>query len=139
MDNILDIDLVIERNRYSKVYNFSFILFVIVLLVIYVIFTYKYQTYYHLKGKMINGELEILVPLEDIKVMQKKTYLIIDDREHLYQITHISEDLYVDYNYQNYGYLYLKVDGLSNIDNFVYNVKIPKENKVLAKYVKDYL
>ena len=42
-------------------------------------------------------------------------------------------------NYQNFCYLYLKADNLTNINNFVYDIKIPKENKILARYLKDYL
>ena len=57
----------------------------------------------------------------------------------MYKITHINKELYVDDNYKNYCYIYLKVNNLTNIDNFVYDIKIPKENKILAKYLKDYL
>ena len=28
---------------------------------------------------------------------------------------------------------------LTNIDNYIYEIKIPKENKVLVNYLKDYL
>ena len=139
MDNILDIDIIIDRNRYSKVYNFSLVLFVILLITLYVILTYRYQTYYLLKGRIVSNELELMIPINDIKKIQENDQIIIDGKSYYYKVTRISESIYIDNNYENYCYLYLKVDMITNIDNFVYDVKIPKENKALVKYLKDYL
>ena len=139
MDNNIDIDLIINRQKYSQIYNFTLILTIILIVILYIIFTYKYQTYYQLKGKMIDNKIELLVPIKEISMIQKNNALIIDDTSYSYQIVHISNELYIDPNYQNYCYLYLKVTNLENIDNFVYDIKIPKENKILAKYLKDYM
>lgn len=139
MDNILDIDLIIGRNKYSKVYSFSLVLFVILLIILYVILTYHYQTYYLLKGRIVSDEIELMIPINDIKNIWENDQLIIDNKTYYYKVTRISESLYIDNNYENYCYIYLKVDAIKNIDNFVYDIKIPKENKVLVKYLKDYL
>lgn len=139
MNNILEIDLIINRQKYSKIYNFNFILFIILLITIYIIFTYKYQTYYQAKGRIVDNEIELLVALEDLKYLQENNILIIDNNSYLYKITHINKELYIDENYHNYCYVYFKVNNLTNIDNFVYEIKIPKENKILVKYLKDYL
>ena len=139
MNNVLEIDLIIDRQKYSKIYNFSFSIFIIILITIYIIFTYKYQTYYKLKGRIINNEIELFVALEDLKYLQDNHELMIDNIIYSYNVSHINESLYLDENYHNYCYLYIKVDNLSNIDNFVYEIKIPKENKTLVKYLKDYL
>ena len=139
MNNILEIDLIINRQKYSKIYNFNFTLFTILLITIYIIFTYKYQTYYLLKGRVKGNEIELLVAIEDLKYLQENNTLIIDNLTYSYKVTHISEYLYLDENYHNYCYLYLKVNNLTNIDNFVYEIKIPKENKTLVEYLKDYL
>ena len=56
-----------------------------------------------------------------------------------YNINKISEDLYVDDSLNNYKYIYLNVDNLSNINNYVYEVKLEKENKKIIEYLKDYL
>lgn len=139
MHENLVIDLIIGRQKYSKVYNFTWILLVILLITTYVIFTYRYQTYYLLKGRMINNEIELLVPIEEIEIIQKNHNLIINNTKYNYKITHINQELYIDEYYQNYCYIYLKVNNLTNLDNWVYDIKIPKENKILAKYLKDYL
>ena len=139
MNYNLEIDLIINRKTYPKIYNFTYVLLVVLLITIYIIFTYKYQTYYFLKGRMINNEIELLVPISEVEIIQNNHNLIINNTRYNYKITDISKELYLDNDFQNYCYLYLKIDNLSNIDNFVYNLKIPKENKILAKYLKDYM
>ena len=139
MHENLVIDLIIGRQKYSKVYNFTWILLVILLITTYVIFTYRYQTYYLLKGRMINNEIELLVPIEEIEIIQKNHDMLINNNNYSYTIIHINQELYIDEYYQNYCYIYLKVNNLTNLDNWVYDIKIPKENKILAKYLKDYL
>ena len=139
MYNLLEIDLILNRKKYSKIYNTSLIITIIILVFIYIIFTYKYQSYYLIKGKINNNQLELLVNINDIKYIKDNNSLSIDNKKYSYKLTTISNDILVDDNYNNYKYIYLKVDNLTNINNFVYEVKIPKENKTLAKYLKDYL
>ena len=139
MDNLLEIDLILNRKKYPKIYNTSLIILIIILVFIYIIFTYKYQSYYVIKGKMINNKLEKLENINDIKYIKNSTNLSIDNKKYSYLLNTISNDIYVDENYNNYKYIYLKVNNLTNIDNFVYEIKIPKENKILAKYLKEYL
>lgn len=139
MNNVLEIDLILNRKKYSKIYNIFLIILIIILIFIYIIFTYKYQSYYLIKGKIINNKLELLVKINDIKYIKNNTNLKIDNTIYSYKITTISNEILIDENYNNYKYIYLNIDNLSNIDNYVYEVKIPKENKILAKYIKDYI
>ena len=139
MDNLLEIDLILNRKKYSKIYNIFLIILTIILIFIYIIFTYKYQSYYLIKGKIINNKLELLVNINDIKYIKNNTNLKIDNTIYSYKITTISNEILIDENYNNYKYIYLNIDNLSNIDNYVYEVKIPKENKLLAKYLIKYL
>ena len=139
MDNVLDIDLIINRNKYAKVYKFSLVMLVVIIICIYIIIAYRYQTYYLLKGRIINNQLELTVSIDDIKNIYANNQLIIDNQIYNYQVMRISEYLHIDNNFQNYCSLYLNVNGLVNIDNFVYDIKIPKENKALVEYIKDYL
>ena len=132
MDYNLAIDLIINRQKYSKVYHFSSILFVVILVFTYVIFTYKYQTYYTLKGRVINNEIELFISPEELQTIEKGIDIIIDNEVYSYRISHITIE-------NEYYYLYLQIPNLSHIDNYVYDLKIPKENKTLAKYLKDYL
>ncbi len=122
MDNVLEIDLILNQKRYSKIYNTSLIIMAIILIVIYVAFTYKYQTYYVIKGKMQDNKLELLVNISDIKYIKNNAVMKIDNELHSYRVTTISKEIYVDEKYNNYKYIYLDVNNLNNIDNYVYEV-----------------
>ncbi len=139
MSNRLKVDLILERQNFLGIYYATYLISFIILLAIILLFTIKYETYYITKGKMVDSELCIIVKPEDIKFINNKHYLIIEDKEYVYRIDKISNELYVDDNYVNYQYVFLTIYKLSNIDNYVYEVRIPKEKKILAKYLKDYL
>lgn len=139
MSNRLKVDLILERQNFPGIYYATYLISFIILLAIILLFTIKYETYYITKGKMVDSELCIIVKPEDIKFINNKHYLIIEDKEYVYRIDKISNELYVDDNYVNYQYVFLTIYKLSNIDNYVYEVRIPKEKKILAKYLKDYL
>ena len=135
MNNPLEIDLIIERKKYPPIYNTYLIILIILLITIYIIFTYKYQSYYITKGKIVNNQLELLVNIEDIKYLKNNHTLEIENKCYQYTIVSISNEL-IDNNYQ---YIHLKIDNITNIDNYIYEIKIPKENKIIAKYLKEYL
>jgi len=139
MNDILDIEIILKRKKYSKLYNIGLILIIILVVYLYIIFTYKYQTYYISKGKIIDNKLELLVKIDDLSYINNNSKLKIDDKIYIYKVDSISNELYVDEFYNNYKYVYLKVEYLNNIDNYVYEIKIPKENKVIAKYLKNYI
>lgn len=138
MSDVLEIDLILNRQKYPKTYKITFIINIVILIFIYIIFTYHYQSYYLIKGRIINNELELLVPIDDIKYINNNKELTIDNQTYLYKLNSISSEIY-NYDFINYKYIYLKINNLTDIDNYVYEVKIPKENKILAKYLKDYL
>ncbi len=137
--NDISIDLILDKTKFPKTYNASLIIITILGIFLYIIFTYKYQTYYISQGKIINNQIELLVNLNDIKYIQNSSEVEIEGTVYKYCLAHIDNNLYVDDNYQNYQYLYIEVAGIHNIDNYVYKVKIPKENKTLAKYLIKYL
>lgn len=139
MNDILDIEIILKRNKYPKIYNISLIILAIISIFIYVIFTYKYQSYYQTKGKIQNNELIVIVDLNDLKYFVDNTILLIDNQEYSYQVNNIDDNIYIDDNYNNYTYIHLKVSMLKNINNYVYEIKVKKENKTLAKYLKEYL
>lgn len=139
MDNNLELDLILERKKYPKIYNTNLIIIIIILIFIYIIFTYRYQTYYITKGKIENKQLKISVNISDIKYLKNSNKLLIDNQIYYYKINDISKEVYIDENNNNYKYLYLKIFNINNIDNYVYEIKIEKENKLLAEYLKEYL
>ena len=139
MNDVLEIALMLNKRRYAKIYNASVILIVIFFVSIIVIFTIKYQSYYITMGTMIDNKLELLVNIQDINMINDNNTLVIDNVKYNYKISKIDNKLYRDDTFNNYKNLYLDVTNLTNIDNFVYEIKIPKENKTLYKYIIDYI
>ena len=139
MNNILDIEIILNKQKYHTVYNIGWILLTITLIFIYVSCIYKYKTYYLTTGTLKNNKLEILVRIDDIKYINNNQILEIDNKPYRYNIFKISEELYVDESLNNYKYIYLNVYNLNNIDNYVYEIKLEKENKKIIEHIKDYL
>ena len=139
MNDILDIEIILKKQKYHRIYNIGYILIIILSIFIYVSYIYKYKTYYITKGTIKDNNLELLVNINDIKYISNNNILEIDNILYSYNIDKISEDLYVDDFLNNYKYIYLNVDNLSNINNYVYEVKLEKENKKIIEYLKDYL
>ena len=138
MNDILDVEIILKRKKYSPIYNVGIILIIIFLIIVYILFTYQYQTYYISKGKVLDNKLELIVDINDIKYVKNNSLIKLDDTYYHYSIEKISEELIIDNLYNNYQYVYLEVDGLKEKDNYVYQIKIPKEKQILAKYLKKY-
>ena len=138
MNNDIGIDLILNRKNYGHIYKINCLLILILLIFAYVIFTYKYQSYYISKGKVIDCKLELMIDNDDIKYFENTNYLYIDNDRYNYRIDYISS-LYVDEDYHNYVYIYLNIINMICTDNYVYEIKIPNENKLLAEHLKDYL
>ena len=139
MNDILDVEIILKKQKYHIIYNVGLILIVIIIIFIYVSFLYNYKTYYITKGTMVDGNLKLLVDINDIKYITNNNILIIDSSNYEYNIKSISEELYVDDSLNNYKYIYLKVNNLSNINNYVYEIKMIKEDKKIIEYLKEYL
>ena len=139
MNDILDIEIILKKQKYHYIYNIGTILIIILLIFLYISFTYKYKTYYITKGTMIDGNVQLLVKIEDIKYITNNNKLNIDNLLYNYKVIEISEELYVDESFNNYKYVYLDVKNLNNINNYVYDIKLAKENKKIIEYIKEYL
>ena len=139
MNYILDIEIILKKQKYHPIYNIGLILIIIFSIFIYISFTYQYKTYYITKGIMVDGNIKLLVKIDELKYLTNDNKLKIDDIYYKYTIKEISEELYVDESFNNYQYIYLKIDNLNNINNYVYEVKIEKENKEIIEYLKEYL
>ena len=139
MNDIIDIEIILKKQKYHPIYNIGTILIIIVLLFIYITFIYKYKTYYITKGSMINGNIKLLVDIDDIKYISNNNILTIDSNNYTYSIKQIDNNLYVDDSLNNYKYIYIKVNNLNNLDNYVYEIKFVKENKKIIEYLKEYI
>lgn len=71
MNDILDIEIILKRKQYPKIYNIGIILIIILLIITYMIFTYKYQSYYITYGKIVDNKLE--------DTMEKGEYFVLGD------------------------------------------------------------
>ena len=139
MNDILDIEIILKRQKYPYIYNIGFILLIILIIFLYISCVYSYQSYYITKGTVKDNTLELLINIDDIKYINNQNKLTIDNHIYNYRIKSISENLYVDEYLNNYKHIYLEVPNLSNINNYVYEVKLQKENKKIIEYLKDYL
>lgn len=139
MNDILDIEIILKKQNYGSIYNIGFSLIVILSIFLYVSFVYDYKNYYISKGTIQDGQLVLLVNLDDLKYITSNNSLKINSDNYKYIVDKISEELYVDEELNNYKYVYLSVNNLDNINNYVYEVKLVKENKKLIKYLKEYI
>lgn len=137
MNDLLDIEVILQRKKYSKIYNFGTIMIIILLIFIYIISTYTYESYYTIKGKAIDNKIELLINPEDIIYIEENSSLELDNITYQYTIDNIDSELLIDENYNNYQHVYLKILNFSSIDNRIYEVSIPKERVSLAKYLKN--
>lgn len=137
MNDLLDIEVILQRKKYSKIYNFGTIMIIILLIFIYIISTYTYESYYTIKGKAIDNKIELLINPEDIIYIEENSSLELDNITYQYTIDSIGSELLIDENYNNYQQVSLKILNFSSIDNRIYEVSIPKERVSLAKYLKN--
>ena len=105
MNDILDIEIILKKQKYHPIYNIGTILLIIILIFIYVSFLYNYKTYYITMGTIKNNSLELLVSLDDIKYISSNNVLKINDKIYSYHIDKIEENLYVDESFNNYKYM----------------------------------
>ena len=139
MNDILELECILKRERYPSIYKFGWLMIIIIILFLYVINTYKYQSYYITKGIVKDNFIELLVPINDLKYVTDNKQIILDGKKYSYNVNEISKDIYVDDKYNNYKYIYIDISGLSSVNNYVYQVKLEKENKSLANYLLEYI
>ena len=137
MNDLLDIEVLLQRQKYPKIYNFGSVMIIILLIFIYIISTYTYESYYTIKGKALDNKIELLINPEDIMYIEENSSIKLDNITYQYTIDNIGSELLIDENYNNYQYVYLKILNFSSIDNRIYEVSIPKERVSLAKYLKN--
>lgn len=139
MNDILDIEIVLNKQKYPIIYNIGLLIFIVLLAFSYTSYTYQYKAYYITKGTVIDGNIKLFVQIDDIKYFTNNDKLIIDNLSYDYIVDRIDEEMYVDASFNNYKYVYLKVKNLNNINNYVYEIKLVKDNKKIIEYLKEYL
>ena len=132
MSDLFDVEIILSRNNYSKIYSAFFILLLIVIIFIYVVFTYNYQTYYIGTARVVDRTLVVKIKSSDIKYFKNNEIIELDNKKYYY---------YIDYSEgkTNKEYIDLKIFGLNDLmRNHTYQIKLPKENQKIAKYLIKY-
>lgn len=136
------IDGYIIMNRRTSLIIKMFVLniSIIIILVIWGINTFYYQSYFQIHSKLINFNsyylLEVLVPEKEVNQITKENVLLIGNKTYNYNIYKVSDNIVYKDNI-NYIKLYLDVSCLEDkykINNYRLNIKIPRENKKIINY-----
>lgn len=136
------IDGYIIMNRKTNLIIKMFVLniSIIIILVIWGVNTFYYQSYFHIHSKLINFNsyylLEVLIPEEEVNQITEGNVLLIGDKVYNYSVYNISDSITYQDNV-NYIKLYLDVyclDEKYRINNYRLDIKIPKENKKIINY-----
>ena len=135
MFNEYRINNVLDRNDYGFIYRFSNLFLIIIIILLYIIFTYKYDSFFLSIGIYKDDYLEIKVDTKDVDFVINNHYLFIDNKKYFY-LTKKKSELYIDNN-KNYRYLYLDVYDLYKENNQIYQIRIIKDSKLLVKYLSD--
>lgn len=137
------IDTYIIQNRKAKLISEVFIcnILILILLVVYVINNFTYTFYFSQTSKMryVDNKFLLVIntQISNIETITKNRKIIINNKEYMYCIEKIEDD--IDYNgeYQN---IYLKIYNLEDdylIDNYRVDVKILKGRKKIIDYLKE--
>ena len=113
MNELLDIEIILKRDKYPVVYNMGIIGVLIIGIFIVLASIYDYRTYLVTEARVVDNELELLVRSDEVK--------------------------YVVDNNKVYQYIYLEVNNTLKINNYLYQIRVLKEEKKLIKYLKNYL
>ena len=111
MNEILDIEVILKRNKYSKIYNVWIIMVVIVLSFLLIGSIYDYQTYLIVDSRVVNNELELLLRSDDVKYVVNNDNLSVDEKKYSYKIMKIDDELIRGIDRKMYQYVYLDVNG----------------------------
>lgn len=139
MNELLDIEIILKRDKYSKIYNMGIIGVIIIGIFIILASIYDYRTYLVINGRVVDNELELLIRSDEVKYIVENNYLVVDHEKYEYKITRISDEFVTGIDNKIYQYVYLEVNNTLKINNYLYQIRILKEEKKLIKYLKNYL
>lgn len=122
---------------------FLIIVLSLILLVIWGINTFYYQSYLKLHSQILyfnpNYYLEVLVPVKEVNQITKQNKIIIEDKTYNYSIYKIISNVeYIDNT--NYLKILLKIENLDEIylvNGYQTDIKILKEKKKIIDYFKE--
>lgn len=139
MNELLDIEVILKRDKYPKIYNIGIIGIIIIGIFIILASIYDYRTYLITNARVVNNQLELLIKCDDVKYVVDNNYLMIEHEKYEYKIIRIDNEVVTGMDNNIYQYVYLDISNTLNINNYLYQIRILKEKKKLIKYLKNYL
>lgn len=137
MNDLLDVEIILKRKNYPKVYNIGIIMIVILFIFLLIGSIYDYQTYLIVDSQMVDNKLELLVKSDEVKYVLEGDYLFVDNEKYFYKLIEIDDEKIYGIDKQIYQYIYLDVKNIKKINNYIYQVKFLKEKKKMIKYLKN--
>lgn len=139
MNELLDIEVILKRDKYPMIYNIGIIGIIIIGIFIILASIYDYRTYLITNARVVNNQLELLIKCDDVKYVVDNNYLMIEHEKYEYKIIRIDNEVVTGMDNNIYQYVYLDISNTLNINNYLYQIRILKEKKKLIKYLKNYL
>ncbi len=136
MNELLDVEIILKRNKYSKIYNSGIIILITLIIILFVTCIYKYKSYLLYEGQTTNNEFKLIVSSKDIKYLLKNKFVTIEDKQYYYKINNIGE-IYYEEDGNRYQQISLTIPDLYIINNYIYQIKFLKENKPIISYLKE--
>lgn len=137
---MIDGYIIMNRRTDLIIKMFVFNISIIIILVIWGVNTFYYQSYFHIHSKLINFNsyylLEVLIPEKEVNQIINKNVLLIGDQVYNYSVYQVSNNIVYRDNI-NYIKLYLDVFYLEEkykINNYQIEIKIPAYNKKIINY-----
>lgn len=139
MNELLDVEIILKRKDYPKIYNIGIIMMIIMLIFLLIGSIYDYQTYLIIDSQVVDNKLELLIKSDEVKYIVNGNYLFIGEEKYSYKVVKINDKLIYGIDKKIYQYVYLDVSSIKKIDNFIYQVRFLKEKKKLIKYLENYI
>lgn len=135
--------LILNRKPSIIVKIFLLIIISFVIVVIWGINTFYYQSFIQLHSQILyltpNYYMEVLVPAKEVNQITKQNKIIIEDKTYNYKIYDISNIVeYIDN--ENYLSIILDIDNLDNtyyVNGYQTDIKILKDKKKIIDYLKE--
>lgn len=138
---MIDSYIILNRKTNLIIKCFVFNICVIMILIIWGINTFKYQSYFHIHSKILNFNsyylMEVLIPEKEVNQIIKKNKLLIGNKEYIYRVYEISNNIiYKDsINYQKIYLEVFELDDIYKFNNYRLEIKIPNEKKKILDYL----
>ena len=138
---LIDKYIIMNRKTSLIIKIFIFNICILIILFIWAINTFSYQSYFYIHSKVIKFNsyyvIEVLIKEEEVNQIKSNNKLLIGNKEYHYEIIKVDDNIvYQDNN--NYFKINLFVSSLDKkyqINNYHLNIKIPTYNKKIINYL----